>query len=103
PATRRGPAAAGSGAARRPTAIARPVASVQTRSASTIRSSARRSSRHITQTIPGDKAPPDGGPSWLVPAGSPMLEQVPMVDRPHQYDRDDLLKCSRGDLFGPGN
>lgn len=23
--------------------------------------------------------------------------------RPHKYDRDDLLRCSRGELFGPGN
>lgn len=26
-----------------------------------------------------------------------------MVDRLQKYDREDLLKCSRGELFGPGN
>ncbi len=26
-----------------------------------------------------------------------------MVDRPNQYDLDALLKCARGELFGPGN
>lgn len=26
-----------------------------------------------------------------------------MVDRPNSYDLEDLLRCARGELFGPGN
>jgi 3-hydroxyacyl-[acyl-carrier protein] dehydratase/trans-2-decenoyl-[acyl-carrier protein] isomerase len=26
-----------------------------------------------------------------------------MTDLPRSFDRDDLLKCARGELFGPGN
>jgi 3-hydroxyacyl-[acyl-carrier protein] dehydratase/trans-2-decenoyl-[acyl-carrier protein] isomerase len=26
-----------------------------------------------------------------------------MADYPSQFDKDDLLKCARGELFGPGN
>ncbi|MGH1466025.1 MAG: bifunctional 3-hydroxydecanoyl-ACP dehydratase/trans-2-decenoyl-ACP isomerase [Cognatishimia sp.] len=26
-----------------------------------------------------------------------------MPDFPHQFEKDDLLKCARGELFGPGN
>ena len=26
-----------------------------------------------------------------------------MADYPSSFDKDDLLKCSRGELFGPGN
>ncbi len=26
-----------------------------------------------------------------------------MSDKKHQFDRDDLLACSRGEMFGPGN
>ncbi|MEM7422227.1 MAG: 3-hydroxyacyl-[acyl-carrier-protein] dehydratase FabA [Pseudomonadota bacterium] len=26
-----------------------------------------------------------------------------MVERPNQYEYDDLLRCARGELFGPGN
>ncbi len=26
-----------------------------------------------------------------------------MADYPTRFDRDDLLKCARGELFGPGN
>src|SRR6056297_3253590 len=26
-----------------------------------------------------------------------------MADYPRSFDRDDLLKCARGELFGPGN
>ncbi len=26
-----------------------------------------------------------------------------MAGKPHQYDRESLLRCARGELFGPGN
>ena len=26
-----------------------------------------------------------------------------MADYPSSFDKDDLLKCARGELFGPGN
>ena len=26
-----------------------------------------------------------------------------MVQFPNQFDKEDLLKCARGELFGPGN
>ena len=26
-----------------------------------------------------------------------------MADYPTSFDKDDLLKCARGELFGPGN
>jgi 3-hydroxyacyl-[acyl-carrier protein] dehydratase/trans-2-decenoyl-[acyl-carrier protein] isomerase len=28
---------------------------------------------------------------------------MPMAERPRQFDKEGLLSCARGDLFGPGN
>ena len=35
--------------------------------------------------------------------GARLEERLPMAGFPTQFDRDDLLKCARGELFGPGN
>ena len=28
---------------------------------------------------------------------------MPMADHPRQFDKEGLLQCARGELFGPGN
>ena len=38
-----------------------------------------------------------------IPPRGPREERERMSAYPTQFDRDDLLKCARGELFGPGN